>query len=390
MKNFLLPLYLLGVLVFFTQCNVTGPSYICDLDTSQTGYELAADFDECLALNAQIMTAHIEDEGIEIRAKGFTDNGAFESNFADINAEENWVQPIYIFFSEDMTAYPGAPDSINGAFILKMKSKEKIDADFGLTNDVEQGLCADVQQVVYENVLYNVLTTEQRDRYLSEGKSLSFIPDDDKPPLTAATNPVSIGGIWVSDDPASRITREGDDYSFEPFSVYIEYSDPEFENIGEKLRGVRYCKLLSHQAILSWMLEKSFEDDPVLLTQSDVCDQPSSLEARGGSCILYFSPSESYYCSDYTGPFFNFETGAAKCDDRWDTSVGVLDPSYSELSCSERTAELEASIPGYMGLTGACIIHCKEDNEFIWNVYTENPASSCTGFEFFTPEELGQ
>jgi hypothetical protein len=138
------------------------------------------------------------------------------------------------------------------------------------------------------------------------------------------------------------------------------------------------------------MLEKSFEDDPELLTPSNVCDQPSSLEARGGSCILYFSPSESYYCSDYTGPFFEFEKGAAKCDDRWDTSVGVLDPSYSELACSERTAELEASIPGYMGLTGACIIHCKEDNEFIWNIYTETPTRSCIGFDFFTPEELGE
>jgi hypothetical protein len=135
------------------------------------------------------------------------------------------------------------------------------------------------------------------------------------------------------------------------------------------------------------MVAKSFEDDPVLLTPAaDVCDQPTSLEARGGSCIFYFSQATSYYCSDYTGPFFDFVTGAEKCEDRLDTSGSVLDPSYSTSPCSERTAEIEASIPGYVGLTGLCVIHCKEENEFIWNIYTENPASACTGFDFFLPE----
>ena len=375
MKKFLLPLYLLGTLVFISQCNLSEPPYRCDLDTSKTGYELAADFDDCLGLNAQIITAHVDSEDIEIRAEGFTEFGVFESNFAEINAEEKWIKPIHIFFEEDMSSYPDAPDTINGAFVNKMIAKDKIEAYFDLTIDEPQGFCADVQQVVYDNVFNNILTGEQRERYESEGKSLSFLPDSDDFPA-----------LWVGKDPASLITHEGDDYFFEPYSLYIEYSDP--EQI-ELLKGVKYCKLLSHQIILSWMLEKSFEDDPVLLTPSaDVCDQPSSLEARGGSCIFYFSQSGNYYCSDYTGPFFDFETGAAKCEDRLDTSGGVLDPSYSTLPCSERTAEIEASIPGHVGLTGHCVIHCKEENEFIWNIYTENPASACTGFDFFLPGEL--
>jgi hypothetical protein len=365
---------------------VTVPVYRCDLDTSKTSYELAEEFDDCLALNAQIMTAHIENEDIEVRTEGFTDFGVFESNFADINAEENWVKPIYIFFSEDMSTYPDTPDTINGAFVIKMKAKDKIEAYFDITINEPQGMCVDVQEIVYDNVLNNILTKEQRNRYLSEGKSLSFIPDNDDPP---ASNPTANGGLWVGRDPATLITHDGDDYFFEPYSLYIKYDDP--VDIPELLKGVRYCKLLSHQAVLSWMLEKSFEDDPVLLTPTaDVCDAPSSLEARGGSCIIYFSQSENYYCSDYTGPFFNFETGAAKCDDRWDTSGGILDPSYSTLSCSERTSEIEASIPDYMGLTGHCVIHCKEENEFIWNIYTANPILACTGFDFFTPEELGE
>ena len=386
MKKLLVALPLLCTLVFISQCNLSGPSYRCDLDTSKTGYDLAADYDECLALNAQIMTAHIENEDITVQPEGFTDFCVFESQFAEINTEGKWIKPIYIFFEEDMSAYPDAPDTINGAFVLKMKAKDKVDAYFGLTNDEPQGFCSDVQEVVYENVLNNIVTAEQRTRYLSEGKSLSFIADDDDPP---DSNPTSNGGLWVSKHPADLITREGDEYFFEPYSFYSAYSDP--IDIPELQKGVRYCKLLSHQAILSWMLEKSFEDDPVLLTPPDyVCDQPSSLEARGGSCILYFQLSGNYYCSDYTGPCFDFEEGPKKCEDRRDSSGGVLEPSYSQLPCSERTEEIEASIPGYMGLQGACIIHCKENNEFIWNVYTENPASSCTGFDFFTPEQLGQ
>ena len=375
MKKFILPLYLLGTLVFISQCNLSGTSYRCDLDTSKTGYELAADFDDCLGLNAQIITAHIDSEDIEVRAEGFTEFGVFESNFADINAEEKWVKPIHIFFEEDMSSYPDAPDTINGAFVNKMIAKDKIEAHFDLTIDEPQGLCIDLQQRVYDNVFNNILTEEQRERYESEGKSLSFLPDSDDDPA-----------LWVGKDPTSLITHEGEDYFFEPYSLYIEYSDP--EQI-ELLKGVKYCKLLSHQTILSWMLEKSFEGDPVLLTPSaDVCDQPSSLEARGGSCIFYFSQAGNYYCSDYTGSFFNFETGAAKCEDRGDTSGGVFDPSYSTLPCSERTAEIEASIPGHVGLTGHCVIHCKEENEFIWNIYTSNPADACRGFNFFTPEEL--
>jgi len=329
MKKLFITLSFLGILAFITQCNVTELTYKCYLDTSKTGYELAADFDDCLGLNAQIITAHVGSEDIEIRAEGFTEFGIFESNFAEINAEGKWVKPIHIFFEEDMSSYPDAPDTINGAFVNKMIAKDKIEA--------------------------------------------SFLPDSDDDPA-----------LWVGKDPASLITHEGDDYFFEPYSLYIEYSDP--DQI-ELLKGVKYCKLLSHQTILSWMVAKSFEDDPVLLTPAaDVCDQPTSLEARGGSCIFYFSQATNYYCSDYTGPFFDFVTGAEKCEDRLDTSGSVLDPSYSTSPCSERTGEIEASIPGYVGLTGLCVIHCKEENEFIWNIYTENPASACTGFDFFLPE----
>jgi len=55
------------------------------------------------------------------------------------------------------------------------------------------------------------------------------------------------------------ITPEDDQYFYEPMSLYVEFDDPAFQELEEKNRGVRYCKFLSHQAILSWMLTKAFK-----------------------------------------------------------------------------------------------------------------------------------
>jgi len=188
MKNLLIILQILLLAV----CNIQGckvdPTYTCDIDTSKTGYELAVDYDDCLVWNAQKTMAHIESENIDIRATELSEM-EFGSSFADINASENWIKPVFTFIPEDMTSYPNAPDSINGVVITKLKAKDKIDLDFGFSNNEPQGICADVQQDVYDTALNSILTLEQRNKYKAEGKSLSFIPDDDLPPLDTTTNP---------------------------------------------------------------------------------------------------------------------------------------------------------------------------------------------------------
>ena len=360
--------------------------YTCNIDTTKTGYELAADYDGCLVWNAQKIMAHIESEDIDIQSTELN-MSEFSSSNADINADENWIKATYTVVPEDMSAYPDAPGSINGVVLAKLKSKDKIDYDFGFSNDETQGTCADVQQDIYDTVLNAVLTPGQRNKYEAEGKSLSFIQDDDLPPLDDSTNPVNRGSAWLDVDPADKVTREGDKYSYEPLSLYVEHDDPTFEE--DRYRGVRYCKWLTHQAILSWMLEKSFEDDPVLITPTiPECDQPSSLETEFGSCLFYFVHSESYFCSDYTGRgFASFEETEAKCNSR-DATGTELSPIFKEVSCSERTEEIEATIPGYQGHTGICVVHCQADNEFIWNIYTDDPESLCEGFVLFYPEDF--
>jgi len=385
MKKLLVLLQILLVVVLNIQCDKKEFTYTCDVDTSKNGYELAEEYDDCLVWNAQKKMAHIESEDIDIRATELS-LSEFSSSYADINSDENWIKPTYTIVSEDMSAYPDAPDSINGVVLAKFKSKDKIDSDFGFNNDETQGICADVQQDVYDTVINSILTWKQRKKYEAEGKSLSFIPDDDLPPLDSSTNPVDRGSSWLDVDPATKITHEGNNYYYEPLSLYVEFDNPAFED--DKYRGVRYCKLLSYQAILSWMLEKSFEDDPVLITPTiPECDHPSSLETEAGSCLFYFVHSDTYYCSDYTGSGFTFESAEEKCNSR-DAAGTELSPIYNKVPCSERTEEIEAAIPGYKGLTGLCVVHCQTEGEFIWNIYTENPEVSCGDFDFFTPEKI--
>jgi len=387
MRKILLPLQILFLLTLTIQCDKKEPTFTCDVDTTKTGYDLAAAFDDCLVWNAQKKMASIVAEDIDIRATQFSTQLDFGSSYAEINGEENWIKPTYMITSEDMSAYPDAPEGINGIVLAKFKSKDQIDSEFGFNNDEQQGICADIQQDVYETVLNLVLTEQQRNKYETEGKTLSFIPDDDLPPLDDTTNPVTRGSSWLDVGPASMITHEWDNHSYEPMSLFVEFHDPEYQTIEEQFRGVRYCKFLSHQAILSWMLSKSFEDNPVLIEETVIeCDQPSSIESTSGSCFFYFTQAETYFCSDYTGSEFDNENAEAKCSSRPENDT--LSPIYSMLSCSQRMDEIEAAVTGYQGLTGLCVIHCQTPQEFIWNIYSENPEDSCGNFDLFTPDEI--
>ncbi len=354
-------------------------THTCDVDTTKTGYDLAAAYDDCQVWNAQKIMAHIESEDIDIRAHELTEANLGAAK-ATLNAEENWIEVQYTFLPEDMTAYPDSPDSINGIIMAKMKTKESIDTAFGFSNGLEQGLCSDAQQRVYDTVLSSILTEEQRAKYESSEKQLAVLPDGE---------PEIIGGQWYGADPGKQITNEGDTYYYQPKSLLVVSDDPNLpDDVEEGLVGVVYCKFLTHQAVLSWMLTKSFEDNPVLIAQKTTsgCDQPSSFESRAGSCFFYFSMAQAYYCSDYTGTTFDdVEAAKAKCDRR--TSSDLLETTYSDKPCSERTDELEANIPGYIGFNGACVVHCKEEGEFIWNIYEEDPASKCEGYDLITKEE---
>ena len=369
-----------------TGINFSASVVPCDVDTSKAGYELAGAYDDCLVWNAQKTTTHTESEDIKIKATKLP-LLEFSGSYAMLNAAENWIQPFYTIVPENMSAYPNAPASINGVVLAKLKSKDSVDDAFGFSNDTPQGICADVQQDVYDTVLNDILSKDERDKYLSQGKQLSFIKDDDLPPLDDTTNPVHMGTSWLDVDPATKVTHDDDNqYYYEPWSLYVTRDDPAISD--EKLRGVRYCKLLSHQAILSWMLEKSFEESPVLITPTKLeCDGPSSLDSGNGSCLFYSELyGQNYFCADFTGPDFTPEKAKQKCE----TNAAYLNEIYSTSPCSARTEEIAAYIPGYQGLTGICVVHCKESNEFILNIYNDDPETRCGGFELFYPEELGK
>ncbi len=392
MKRFFIAIEILFLSVCAAQCK--RHTFTCEVDTSKTGYELAGAYDNCTVWNAQKMMAHIERKDIDIRATRLP-LLEFGGAYASLNAGENWIQPFYTISEESMSAYPDGPASINGVILAKFKAKDSIDAAFGFSDQESQGICADVQQEIYTTVLYDVLTRQQRIKYRSQGKQLKFIPDDDVAPLDGTTNPVNNGTAWLDLDPATKLTRDPSDpdsYYYEPWSLYVTYGDTSISD--EKMRGVRYCKLLSHQAILSWMLEKSFEENPVLIAPTSTeCTAPAQLEsATNGSCLFYADLyDKNYYCSDYTGIGFTPDSALSKCENsEVYRTAGFPDPVYSAAPCSQRSAEIAAYIPGYQGLTGLCVVHCRKSNEFIMNIYNADPASRCGGFDFFTPGELWQ
>jgi hypothetical protein len=353
-----------------------------DFIAKRTTYTDAGTLDNLIIKQAQIMTTHIENTGIEVRSI-FVTPLVFGGSYAGINADENWVQPYFTFTPEDMSAYTNAPPEINGIIMTKMKSKDIIEDKFDIILQGTQGTCADVQEEIYAST-FSLLSSSERERYLAEGKSLSFIQDD-----RPGDNPVFQSAGWLPIDPATKITSDGENYFYEPLSLYVSIDNPIFQDGGgdERYQGVRYCKLLSHQAILSWFVSKSFEDDPVLITGStEECTDPRlRTDNLAGSCVFYFGFAETTFCSDYIGYDFTPVSAEEKCDGR-PLLLDGTPPSYSPLPCSERTEEIEAAVGSvYVGQTGFCDVHCNEGNEFLWNVYQENPDDSCTGYPVFYP-----
>ena len=318
-------------------------------------YEAAGLLDNQTVEMAQKMTAHLEGTDIEVRST-HVDKITFGGSYADINAVEGWVKPYFTIIPESMfIESDNTTVEINGSILAKMKSKDKIDLDFNIVDNEPQGICVDVQEEIYAAVL-DLLTVNEKEKYLATGKQLSF-KKDDHPGDNPGDNPVTLGSTWLSADPATMVTNDGNQYFYEPMSLYVTIDDPIFQDGGdERYQGVRYCKFLSHQAILSWMLTKSFQNDPVLITESPFeCTEPGSLITTAGSCIFNFPLAQSYYCSDYTGSGFTPVNAEEKCLSR--PTIPTLSPIYSPDPCSERTAEIEASIPGYQGLTGLCVAH---------------------------------
>ncbi len=358
-------------------------------------YETAKTLDQTLGYNAQKLTAAISDsDGITINAVDVIETGIGGSN-AKINKEERWVETTYAFTQEEIKDPICETTAVDVVISNKMKTMEHVVSTFELDGTGRsQGTCADVQQVVYDAVL-DSLTPAQLTKYQVEGKKLTFLKDDDVPELSG-TNPVLAGPDWLSVDPGDKVTQEGDTFVFEPWSLYVVSDSPHAADSGELLRGVRYCKMLSHQGIARWMLEESFKAEPVLLEKPEetTCSEPSSFDSPHGSCIFYFVYTRSVFCEEYTGleGVTSQEQAEEACVLTADHFKSATEHfgHYGEKPCSERTDELMELVPNYEGFLGACVVDCQTPNEFVWNVYAGDLAAMRERYPCFDPDQIAE
>ena len=359
----------------------------CSLSRANDAYALAGQDDRCAGVYAQTSPARIQREDIDVRMTHLAP-GEFYSARARLDVAGRWVQGYYTLFPEKLSGADGAPDEIGGVIGLKLKTRESIDKAFGLESDGTHGICADVQQAIHDNVLNAILDPDERARYLAQGKKLTFEPDDDVPPLTRMTNPVGIGGVWLNTDPGARVADLGESVIYSPPAFYLESDDPNApEGVGAGSMGVMYCKLLSHQIILHWMRVRSLEGgaEPLVAPAKQACVAPQSFAAPHGSCLFYFQYAETYYCADYTGYGFDAKSAEEKCTSR--EPHEFMTPTYSAKPCDQRLGEIAEKVPGYEGFQGLCIIHCNEEDEFLWNIYQKDPEPRCASYPYLSAAE---
>ncbi len=358
-------------------------------------YEKAKELDKTLGYDAQKLTAAISDsDGITINAIDVIETGIGGSN-AKINKEEGWVETTYAFTQEDIRDPVCETTTVDVTISNKMKTMEHVVSTFDLDGTGRsQGTCADVQQVVYDAVL-DSLTPELLTKYQQEGKKLLFLKDDDVPEMTG-TNPVMAGPDWLKVDPGTKVTRDGDDFVFEPWSLYVVSDSPDAADSGDLVRGVRYCKMLSHQGIARWVLEESFKEEPVLLEKpiDTTCYEPTSFDSPHGSCIFYFVYIRTVFCEEYTGSEGiesqqQAEEACALTADHFKSATDHFG-YYSEKPCSERSDELMEHVPDYEEFLGACVVDCGTPTEFIWNVYAGNLDLMRDMYPCFDPDEIAE
>ncbi len=326
----------------------------------------ALEIDNNICKYAQALIGDI-DNSSGITVSPVSPGSEFTSTKATVDNSTNTALPVY-------TTTLGTSDFIFGSEIInttiwcKTRIPEAIKWRTGIDytdNDTAAATCKEINEYIY-NMTLELLTEEQKEKYNNEGKQIVFTDD----------TIVGEGIEFYALDQYSLITDADTHLNISSASLESAFdsSNPEDDR-----RGAKYCKIISAQNFLTWMLDGSFKNsgnltksDPTLLTCEDVNNS-------AGSCYFINEHSKTYMCEDYIGPIFQdiefpeYKDPEAKCiNDRAGTYVDGV-------TCADRE-DIEGTI------SGICAINETEDGAYTWTMYEPEGEDECP-LRFFNCNE---
>jgi len=315
----------------------------------------AADYDDVLCVTAQRLLVNAPDMPVRVqRGQG---NG-----FHTIQMSVDEVQRELVVAMSTATVEAGG-ESYPASVACKMVNRDRVNDQLGLSLDGPRRSCRDMNEHTFQ-VAFAALSDAERERYLSQGRSLVFAND----------TVVPTGGEWL---PALAETyiRPGDD------QAYLQVSAPSVQvpwDANERgfFQGTHHCKLISLASLQRWLRQTAFAANaPLYPTGQHACLAPSALTSAVGSCVFYFAPASAMFCNDYSGSAWTEATAREACGQRHASRealqaaknrYGGAGGIFSSLGCAARQ-----DAPS---IAGTCVFHCNEPDEVLWQVAGEADA----------------
>ncbi|MFC1670760.1 hypothetical protein ACFL20_10250 [Spirochaetota bacterium] len=228
-------------------------------------------------------------------------------------------------------------------------------------NDNSPGTCKEINQYIYEQTR-TLLTDEERIKYDTEGKQLVFGNDTID----------GSGETWLPTDPFSLITDSGTDLNISSASLVSDFDADISDNSSNPARntvGVKYCKLISSQNFLAWMLIGAFKDSDNLVESDTYGLSCSDIDSSRGSCLFTFTGgNETFqFCEDYVGTDY---TGGVSGSARSKCLNERLGTYVDGVACSDRTDITDE-------ISGICAIDETPKGAYTWTLYFPDVQEDC-------------
>ncbi len=281
----------------------------------------------------------------------------WSSQKSQVDADEDPPVEIRVYIEPFCDVELPAPTDLSERIYCKMPNQDRIAGILEITPASEPGTCKSRNEAAFQWAL-DQLTTEERNAYECGGHPVTFLEDE----------VVGSGAAWLNLTADFELSADGTSYEIGSPSLQSEFNPDDPDN--QTLEGVHYCKLVTPDQALYWVLYRGLKADPGICAPPEGAQCPEPDATPTGSCIFYFSMSEQTFCEEYRGPDWTVEAAQEKCTPR--------DGDFKPVPCADRGAETDP----IGDLKGTCVVGCGE-LERVWYIYDESsipgvdPADSC-------------